>query len=75
MNTIFFLSGAGQHMQNIIVWLIVGLATIYIAIRFYRNFSGKTKGCCGECKSCGNDAAGCPTGQPVPDKKDIKKTF
>jgi len=40
-------------MQKIIVWIIVSLAAIYTAIKYYRSFSGKNKGCCGDCSSCG----------------------
>ena len=46
-------------MQEIIVWFIVLIAAGYIAIRFYRNFSGRDKGCCGECQSCSQKTTIC----------------
>ena len=36
-------------VENIILWLIIGAAAIYCGRRVYLTFSGRSKGCCGEC--------------------------
>ncbi len=43
-------------IQNIIVFLIVGLAVVYMARNLYNNFKGNTTGGCG-CSGCADTSA------------------
>ena len=36
-------------VENIILWLIIGAAAIYCGRMAYLTFSGRSKGCCGDC--------------------------
>jgi hypothetical protein len=61
-----------EHMQKIIVWLIVGLAAVYTIVKFYRSFTGKSSGCCGECQQCDQKNTNCQTISHPQDKKPPK---
>ncbi|NOX25808.1 MAG: FeoB-associated Cys-rich membrane protein [Deltaproteobacteria bacterium] len=56
-------------MQETVVCFIVLAAVVYIVIKFYRNFSGKDKGCGGGCQSCGQKTTICQTIDDTPKRE------
>ncbi len=63
-------------MQNIVVWIIVALAALYLVWRYSRTLSGKGQGCdCGlsSCKSCSSPEDDRICGFPKPAQKTDKK--
>lgn len=59
-------------LQTIVVWIVVGLAAIYVVRRYLRSLTGKDHGCdCGttSCGSCSNPEGGPLRDFPRPKKR------
>ena len=52
-------------LENLILWLIIGAAAVYVGRSLFRTFSGRTKGC-----GCGSGSDSSPPQQFIPDLKD-----
>ncbi len=50
-------------LETVIVWVLVGLAALYVVRHIYRRFSRKDP-----CASCGCSGQGCPLSNPGPNR-------
>ncbi len=53
----------GFKMENIIIFIIIAVAAIYVGRKFYKTYKAVESGGCGcTCKSCGTDREKCSEG-------------
>ncbi|WP_028321470.1 FeoB-associated Cys-rich membrane protein [Desulfatiglans anilini] len=55
--------GIFDMLETVIVWVLVGLAALYVVRHIYRRFSRKDP-----CASCGCSGQGCPLSNPGPNR-------